>query len=79
MPNPIKELASSLLHCAEEIAVHTVASTTDTIKQEVFHVKSSHRRQLLQYLVKKSEYKSIIVFVKTQADTEYILEYIKIT
>ncbi|MDD2870818.1 MAG: DEAD/DEAH box helicase [Candidatus Gracilibacteria bacterium] len=76
MPTAIKELASSLLHCPEVITVHKVASTTSTIKQQVYHVKASHRRQLLQHLVKKSEYDSILVFVKTKDDTEYVMEYI---
>ena len=77
MPVAIKELASSLLHCPEVVSVHKVASTTSTIKQQVYHVKSSHRRQLLQYLVKKAEYESILVFVKTKDDTEYIMEYVQ--
>lgn len=77
MPAAIRELAKTVLHCPEEITVHAVASTTDTIKQEVYHVKSSHRRQLLQRLVKQKEHSSIIIFVRTKDDTEYILDYIK--
>jgi len=77
MPKEIRELASSLLHCAEEITVHKVASTTTNINQQVFNVKASHRRQLLQYLVKKPEFNSIIVFVRTKDDTEFVLEYVK--
>jgi len=77
MPKEIRALASTLLHCAEEITVHKVASTTTNIKQEVFHVKASHRRHLLQYLVKKSEFDSILVFVRTKDDTEFILDYVK--
>lgn len=77
MPKEIRELASSLLHCQEEITVHKVASTTTNINQQVFHVKASHRRSLLQYLVKKPEYDSILVFVRTKDDTEFILEYIR--
>lgn len=79
MPKEIRELSSTLLHCAEEITVHKVASTTTNIAQQVFHIKASHRRHLLQYLVKKSEFDSILVFVRTKDDTEYILDYIKIT
>jgi ATP-dependent RNA helicase RhlE len=77
MPKEIRALASTLLHCEEEITVHKVASTTTNINQQVFHVKASHRRQLLQYLVKKSEFDSILVFVRTKDDTEYVLDYVK--
>ena len=77
MPKEIRALASTLLHCAEEITVHKVASTTMNINQQVFQVKASHRRHLLQYLVKKSEFDSILVFVRTKDDSEFILDYIK--
>jgi len=77
MPKTIATLASSILHCPEKITVHPVATTTDTIKQQVYHIKSSHRRQLLQQIVKNKKLDSILVFVKTMNDTEYVLEYIK--
>ncbi|MCP4523514.1 MAG: DEAD/DEAH box helicase [Candidatus Gracilibacteria bacterium] len=76
MSPEINELASSLLHCPETVKVDKVASTTETIDQQVFHVKSSHKRALLQNIVKNKKYDSIIVFVKTKDDTEYVLEYI---
>jgi len=77
MPKEIRVLASTLLHCEEEVTVHKVASTTENINQQVFHLKASHRRHLLQYLVKQKEYISILVFVRTKDDTEYVLEYVK--
>jgi ATP-dependent RNA helicase RhlE len=79
MPKSIKELASSILHCPEEITVNTVAKPTDSIKQQVYHIKTSHRRQLLQQIVKNKKFDSILVFVKTRGDTEYVLEYISST
>ncbi|MFK7780447.1 MAG: DEAD/DEAH box helicase [Candidatus Gracilibacteria bacterium] len=78
MPKTIKALASSILHCPEEITVNTVSKPTNTIKQQVYHIKSSHRRQLLQQIVKNKKYDSILVFVKTMNDTEYVLEYVKV-
>lgn len=77
MPKEIRELASTLLHCEEEVTVHKVASTTTNINQQVFHVKASDRRQLLQYIVKNKSYTSILVFVRTKDDTEYVLDYVK--
>lgn len=79
MPPSIKELASSILHCPEEITINKVKITTDTIKQNVYHIKSSHKRQLLQQIVKNKKYDSILVFVKTKDDTEYVQEYITST
>jgi ATP-dependent RNA helicase RhlE len=77
IPKTISELASNILHCPEEISIKETKENTNKIKQLVYHVKTSHRRQLLQYLVKKSEFSSIIVFVKTRSETEFIMEYIK--
>lgn len=77
MPTEIRELASTLLHCQEEVTVHKVASTTENINQQVYHVKASHRRHLLQNIVKRKEFDSILVFVRTKDDTEYVLDYIK--
>jgi len=77
MPKEIKELATSVLLSPEVITIHKVDAPVSAIKQQVYHVKSSNRRQLLQYIVKKKEFSSILIFVKTKDDTEYILEYIK--
>lgn len=77
MPEVIKKLASSLLHCPEVITVTPIASTTDFIEQQVYNIKSTHKRTVLQYLIKKSEYSSILLFVKTKDEAEYILKYVE--
>ncbi len=77
MPKAIRELARTVLHCPEEISVKAVSSAVDTVQQEVYHVKSSHRRKLLQYLVRRKDFSSLIVFVKTKDDAAYVLEYVK--
>ncbi len=77
MPDKIQALADSLLHCPEKITIISKKPTLETIKQQVYHVKSSHRRQLLQMLVKRKDFQSIIVFVKKKDDVAYITEYVK--
>jgi len=77
MPKPIRELANSLQRSAHEITIDTVTTTNDNITEKVYHVKSSHRRKLLQNLVKNKSFKSIVIFVKTKDDTEYVLDYVK--
>jgi len=77
MPKHIQSLADSLLHCPEKIIIKSEKPTLKTIVQQVYHVKSSHRRQLLQMLVKRKQYQSIIVFVKKKDDVAYITEYVK--
>ena len=77
MPKSIQQLADSLLRSPEKISIKSKKPTLENIDQSVYHVKPSHRRQLLQMLVKRKEYKSIIVFVKKKDDVEYVKEYVK--
>ena len=77
MPAKIQELADSLLDNPEKIHVTSKKITLEEITQQVYYVKSSHRRQLLQMLVKRKEYQSIIVFVKKKDDVSYITDYVK--
>jgi len=77
MPKKIKTLANEILNNPEEITVHKVASTTSNIKQNMYFVKSSHKRQLLQQIIKRKDLKSILVFVRSRTDAERILSYVK--
>lgn len=77
MPTPIRALSQEILKNPKEITVHAVASTTDTINQKVYHIATSNKRKALQQIVKRKDLSSIIVFVKTKDDTEYVMNYIK--
>lgn len=77
MPRAIQELSDSLLKSPEKVSIKSKQPTLENIEQSVYHVKTSHRRQLLQMLVKRKEYKSIIVFVKKKDDVSYVTEYVK--
>lgn len=78
MPNKIQKLADKILFNPEIISVDAVSSTSENIKQEVFLVDNAQKRQLLQYLIKKDDLPSIIVFVKTKDDTEAVLSYVEL-
>lgn len=77
MPKPIQELADTLLHCPEKIIIKSKKPTLDLVTQQVYHIKTSHRRALLQMLVRRKEYSSIIVFVKKKDDVDYVTQYVK--
>jgi len=77
MPKAIADLAAGLLKSPEKITIKSKKPTLENIDQSVYHVKPSHRRQLLQMLVKRKEYQSIIVFVKKKDDVAYVTEYVK--
>ena len=77
IPKEIQELANSILHCPEHISIKAETPTVEKIDQYVYHIKSSHKRQLLQRLVKDKKYPSIIVFVKTRDDVAFVEAYVK--
>ena len=77
MPKKIKVLAEEILNNPEEVTVHKVASSTSNIKQVMYNVKSSHKRQLLQQIVKRKDLSSLLVFVRSRTDAERILGYVK--
>jgi ATP-dependent RNA helicase RhlE len=77
IPNKIQKLSEKLLYNPEIIKVEAEVKKTNNVKQEVYLIDNAQKRQLLQFIIKKEEYSSIIVFVKTKDDTETVLEYIK--
>lgn len=79
MPKNIRELAMNILNNPEEVIAHKVASTTNTIKQQVYHIKTNHKRQLLQQIIKRKDLDSIVVFVNSRTDAERILDEMKTT
>jgi len=79
IPNKIQKLSEKLLYNPEIIKIESKTVTTEKINQEVYLIDNAQKRQLLQYFIKKEEYSSIIIFVKTKDDTETVLNYIKAT
>ena len=79
MPNAIRELAWNILRNPEHITVHTVSSITDTIVQKVYNISRNYKRQLLQQISKRSDLKSIIVFVNTKDECEKVYEFVKMS
>jgi len=77
IPAKIQKLSEKILYNPEIIKIESEIKNTDNIKQEVYFIDNAQKRFLLQYLIKKEEFSSIIVFVKTKDDTETIMSYIE--
>lgn len=77
MPDAIKELSQEILKEPFFIKVKPDKSFLEAITQKVYHIASSRRRQLLQQIVKRKDLESIIVFVRTQEDTDLVLRFIQ--
>ncbi len=76
MPAKIKKLADTILNTPIEITIERVAVTAPDIKQEVYHIDQAQKRHLLQFLIKREDLDSIIIFVKTKDDTETVLQFV---
>ncbi|MBE7171082.1 MAG: DEAD/DEAH box helicase [Williamsia sp.] len=66
MPGPISQLADSLLHNPEKVAVDPVCSTVDKIEQAVFMVHAADKQPLLEHILKQDSNRRTLVFARTK-------------
>src|SRR5699024_7876824 len=66
MPNAIEKLTRSILKNPVKVEITPVASTVDTIKQEVYFVDKVNKPNLLTHLLKDDSIESALVFSRTK-------------
>gem|GEM_PF-6414018 len=66
MPKEIMSLADSILNNPIKVEVTPISSTADTVKQFVYFVSSSNKKNLLVQIIKDKKIKSILVFTRTK-------------
>jgi len=76
MSKEVRELAGSILKNPIHIKVNDKVITTQTIKQQLYRINQWSKRQLLQYIIKRHDLDSIIIFANTKDQTEIIHDYI---
>lgn len=74
MPPQIENLAYSILRDPVKIAVNPISSTVDKISQSVLFVNKENKLSLLKHLLKKSEFKKVIVFSRTKHGANKIVD-----
>jgi ATP-dependent RNA helicase RhlE len=65
-PREIKRLASRLLDSPKKIQVATENSTVEKVKQQVYPVDHSRKRELLIHCIKENNWFQVLVFIKTK-------------
>ena len=65
-PNEIKSLADSLLNSPKRIQVKSNNSTADKVKQVVYPVDKSRKRELLVHCIKEENWFQVLVFSRTK-------------
>jgi len=66
MPPDIIHLSQSILNNPEKIEITPIATTAETVDQEVYFVEKSDKRSLLIHLLKNSSIDSALVFTETK-------------
>ena len=65
-PNEIKLLADSLLNSPKRIQVKSNNSTADKVKQVIYPVDKSRKRELLVHCIKEENWFQVLVFSRTK-------------
>jgi ATP-dependent RNA helicase RhlE len=72
MPLSIADLANSILTKPEMVKVDPISSTTDLVKQEVYHVLKAMKRNLLKHLIQSKQMDSVLIFSRTKHGADRI-------
>ncbi|MBI3135384.1 MAG: DEAD/DEAH box helicase [Bacteroidetes bacterium] len=72
MPLSIANLANSILTNPEMVKVDPVSSTAEKVKQEVYHVVKSMKRNLLKHVIHEKAMQQVLVFSRTKHGADRI-------
>lgn len=75
--NEIKQLANNLLRSPKQIEVAKQNSTADGISQLIHPVDSKRKKELLAHLIKKDNWKQVLVFTRTKHGANRLAEYLE--
>lgn len=78
MPNSIMSFASEVLQKPVRIQVSPLEKTIDKIEQSVYYVAKKSKIKLLIKILKKEDYKSVLVFSRTKRGTDDIVKDLNI-
>lgn len=68
----IANLANSILTRPEMVKVDPVSSTAEKVKQEVYHVVKSMKRNLLKHIIESKNMQQVLVFSRTKHGADRI-------
>ena len=75
--NEIKQLANGLLKSPKQIEVAPQKSTADGISQVIHPVDSKRKKNLLSFLIKKDNWKQVLVFTRTKHGANRLAEHLE--
>ena len=77
MPEPIRELANTMLHNPVSVAVTPISSTAEKIEQSVYFVEKSHKRALLEHVLRDAAIARVLVFTRTKHGANRVTDWLR--
>ncbi len=78
LPKATRDLAWELLKTPKRIHIEAEAPTVMKVEQKVYMAKASHRQKIVQQIVKRKDLTSIIIFVRSRDDIDYVEKFVKL-
>ena len=77
MPMAIRELAEMFLKDPVSVTVSPVSSTAEKIKQHVYFVDKSDKRNLLYHLIRNEKLSDVLVFTRTKHGADNVVKSLR--
>lgn len=77
LPEPIRELAGTLLRDPVTVAVTPISTTAEKIAQSVYFVEKNHKRALLEHVLRDPAIVRALVFTRTKHGANRIAEFLR--
>ena len=77
MPQEITELVNSILINPIKVAVTPVSSTVDIIKQSVYFVDKTNKKNLLLHILNNKDIASALVFTRTKHEADKVVKILE--
>jgi ATP-dependent RNA helicase RhlE len=74
MPKEIKSLASTMLTNPKQVVVTPVSSTAEKIEQELYHVVTAQKKDLLLHILTEKTVNFVLIFTRTKHGADRVVK-----
>jgi ATP-dependent RNA helicase RhlE len=76
MPNSIMALANSILTNPKRVEVTPIATTAETVHQDLYYVDTANKKDLLIHTLQNREIESALVFTRTKHGADKVVKFL---
>ena len=77
MPMAIRELAELFLKNPARVEVAPISSTAEKVKQRIYYVEKSEKRNLLYHLIRNEKLSDVLVFTRTKHGADNVVKSLR--